>query len=202
MEKLMKTSKIVDKVLKIIYYLMVFMGAMSTILCILALILMAVKADVVTTMGFNSIGFSGVTFELKETVPADRTYMMATLSMALAVVVIVMVIPCYIIRLLRKVLNPMKEGQPFAGTVSKDLKKLGLAVMIGGIIANIALSVGNYIMLVSPDVMELLKSDMVSDIIIKNDINLTSIFSGILIVMLSHVFHYGENLQQQADETL
>jgi len=202
MEKLMKTSKTVDKVLKFIYRFLIIVGAISTVLSVMCLILMTVNSDVMTTTGVNNISFSGVTFELKEIIPADKTYMMVTLLVALMIIVIVFTVSCFIIRSLRNVLNPMKEGQPFVGTVSKDLKKLGFAVMIGGVISDIVMAAGNHIMFISQDVMEVLKSDMVSNIVIKNGIDLTTVFAGILIIMLSHVFRYGEELQQQANETL
>jgi len=202
MEKLMKTSKIVDKVLKFVSGLIIIMGSVIAVLGVLCLILMATKSELVTTIGFNRISFGGVAFNLKETVPADKDYMMATLFMAVIIIVLVLTVYCYIIRLLRKVLNPMKEGQPFGGTVSRNLKKLGFAFMIASIITNILLSIGNHIMFVSRDVMEIIKSEMVSSITVESEINLTAIFAGILIVMLSHVFRYGEELQQQADETL
>ena len=160
MEKLMKTSKIVDKVLKFVSGFMIIMGSVIAVIGVVCLILMATKSELVTIMGINRISFRGVTFNLKETVPAGRDYMMATLFMAIIIIVLVLAVCCYIIRLLRKVLNPMKEGQPFCGTVSRDLKKLGFAFMIASIITNILLSMGNYIMLVSRDVMEMLKSEI------------------------------------------
>jgi len=106
------------------------------------------------------------------------------------------------IKLLRKVLAPMIVGQPFDGTVSKNIKKLGIAVIVNGLAIDIAESVMSSMAFYMYDIAELILSDNISKIMVNSEISLDSVLVGVLVIMLSHVFRYGEQLQQQADETL
>ncbi len=200
MEKLMKTSKTVDKVLKFVYWFSIVVGVMAFagVTCCL----IAYAMGLITMTEISAASFGNVDITLKEPVQIAGSYLVAELVIALVVVMVVLSVSCYIIRLLRNVLVPMKAGQPFGGTVSRDIKKLGLTVAIGGIIMDFVQIVGNNVVFMIQNVEELLLSDLVSSVTLQYDINLSTVLLGVLVVMLSHVFHYGEELQQQADETL
>ena len=200
MEKLMKTSKTVDKVLRFVYWFSIVVGVMAFAGVVCCLIAHAM--GLITLTEISAASFGNVEITLKEPVQIEGSYLMAELIVALAVVMLVLSISCYMIRLLRNVLAPMKAGQPFGGIVSKDLKKLGLTIAIGGIIMDVVQIVGNNIVFMMQNIEELLLSDLVSSVTLEYDINLGTVLLGVLVVMLSHVFHYGEELQQQADETL
>ena len=45
-------------------------------------------------------------------------------------------------------------------------------------------------------------SENVSKITVSSEISLGNVLVGVLVIMLSYVFRYGEELQKQADETL
>ena len=45
-------------------------------------------------------------------------------------------------------------------------------------------------------------NDNISKITVNSELSLDSVLVGVLVIMLSYVFRYGEQLQQQADETL
>ena len=132
----------------------------------------------------------------------DSSKAVIEMVVTLVVALLVIGITCYMIQLLRKVLAPMIVGQPFDGTVSKNIKKLGIAVIVNGLAIDIAESVMSSMAFYMYDIAELILSDNISKIMVNSELSLDSVLVGVLVIMLSYVFHYGEQLQQQADETL
>lgn len=78
------------------------------------------------------------------------------------------------VRIFRRVLRPMKEGRPFDGA-ARQLRRLAWVTLA----ANLVLSCASQVRL-----------------------DLGFLGPGIFLLLLSFVFHYGEELQRQADETL
>lgn len=202
MEKLMKTSKTVDTILNLSYRLLIVVGAIVFVCVGVCLAVEAIGVDGWTITEVASISIGNMELEFQEAVQADSTFIIAELMIAMVTVVIAVTVTCYMIRILRKVLAPMIEGTPFCGTVSGHMKKLGLVVMIGGIIMDVTAAVVSNIALAMYDLTQFFLPDVISHITVQNDINLEHVLVGVLVIMLSHVFRYGEELQQQADETL
>ena len=78
------------------------------------------------------------------------------------------------VQIFRRVLRPMKEGRPFDGA-ARQLRRLAWVTLA----ANLVLSCASQVHL-----------------------DLGFLGPGIFLLLLSFVFHYGEELQRQADETL
>ena len=163
---------------------------------------MAQFVDKLPMSELTSVSVSDVELYFKEPILVDSSKAVIEMVVTLMVALLVIGITCYMIKLLRKVLAPMIVGQPFDGTVSKNIKKLGIAVIVNGLAIDIAESVMSSMAFYMYDIAELILSDNISKIMVNSEISLDSVLVGVLVIMLSHVFHYGEQLQQQADETL
>lgn len=202
MEKLMKTSKTVDNFLKIIFWLMLVAGMLLIVgVGIFRVAKLVEKPDAEYAV-ITSIGVGNVELKFEEEQVIELKYVTAEMIIVSVTVLLSIAIVCYIVSILRKILAPMIIGQPFAGTVSKDLKKLGIVVIVGGIGMDVLHAVLETAVFYMHDVVQLFLSDVVSGIKVQNTIDLTGVLVGVLVLMLSHVFRYGEELQQQADETL
>lgn len=200
MEKLMKTSKTVDNILMIAYKLMQVAGII--LLVSIGICIVAQFVDKLPMAELTSVSVSDVELTFKEPMLIDSSKAVIEMVVTLVVALLVIGITCYMIKLLRKVLAPMIVGQPFDGTVSKNIKKLGIAVIVNGLAIDIAESVMSSMAFYMYDIAELILSDNVSKIMVNSEISLDSILVGVMVIMLSYVFRYGEQLQQQADETL
>lgn len=199
MEKLMKTAKTVDMILKIVYKILQVAGIV--IFVGIGICLTAEWIGMPPASELTGISISNVEFEFEEPIQINPTFLIVEMTTVMFMALIVIATTCYMIQLLRKVLVPMMAGQPFDGTVSGNIKKLGIVVIIGGIILDVAQAVGSGALLYRYNIPSLL-SDNISRINVNYEINMTSILIGVLVIMLSYVFRYGEELQQQADETL
>ena len=200
MEKLMKTSKTVDTILKVVYKIMQVAGII--LLVSIGICIIAQFVDKLPMAELTSVSVSDLELFFKEPVLVDSGKAVIEMVATLVVALLVIGITCYMIKLLRKVLAPMMVGQPFDGTVSKNIKKLGIAVIVNGLAIDIAESVMSSMAFYMYDIAELILSDNINKIMVNSEISLDSILVGVLVIMLSYVFHYGEQLQQQADETL
>ena len=200
MEKLMKTSKTVDTILKVVYKIMQVAGII--LLVSIGICIVAQFVDKLPMAELTSVSVSDVELIFKEPILIDSGKAVIEMVATLVVALLVIGITCYMIKLLRKVLAPMIVGQPFDGTVSKNIKKLGIAVIVNGLAIDIAESVMSSMAFYMYDIAELILSDNISKIMVNSEISLDSVLVGVLVIMLSHVFRYGEQLQQQADETL
>ena len=200
MEKLMKTSKTVDTILKVLYRIMMVAG-----IILLVSIGICVIAEVVGELPISEvsgISIGDVELVFSESVTVSKPFVLIEMGTVLVSALIMIAITGYMIKLLRNVLAPMIIGQPFNGTVSGNMKKLGIVVIIGGVVLDVVESISSNIAFYLYDVAEMFLSDAVSSITVNSTIGLDSILVGVLVILLSHVFRYGEELQQQADETL
>lgn len=102
----------------------------------------------------------------------------------------------------REILEPMIEEKPFDSIVSTNLKKLAKLSIVIGILVNI-ITLSEQIMTVFVyDLPGLLISDKIVHITGMFKIDLTFLIYWAILMLLSYVFQYGQQLQQLSDETL
>ena len=104
----------------------------------------------------------------------------------------------YIIKQLRQILRPMKEGRSFEENVPVNLRKIAWTILASGGISCIASIVERIILtkIFSPSVTD--EIEYSSYFTMDFDV----IFTFFIIMLLSHIFFYGKNLQKESDETL
>lgn len=200
MEKLMKTSKTVDTILKVVYKILQVAGII--IFIGVGICLVAEALDKLPPAELAAISFGDVKLQFAKPQMVDNSFMVVEMGITMVMALIAIAVTCYLIKVLRRVLVPMSAGQPFGGTVSTDIKKLGITIIAGGIIMDILESVGSNLAFYMYDVAEMFLSENISNITVDGEIGMGSVLAGVLVIMLSYVFRYGEELQKQADETL
>lgn len=105
----------------------------------------------------------------------------------------------YGIRIIRHILAPMKEGQPFSKGISGDFKKLGWFLIGWGAVYNVFdLFLKNQLALRLLPVM----GDGPVEVGIEHHIDLTFLIIAFVLFLCSYIFRYGEELQQLSDETV
>ena len=103
---------------------------------------------------------------------------------------------------IREILSPMKEGQPFAAIVSTNLKKLARLSINLGILFNIIRLTEQIMTVFVYDLPGLLISEKITHVGGMFQVDLTFLIYWAVLLLLSYVFRYGEELQQLSDETL
>lgn len=200
MEKLSKISKVVDKFLLVTYRILIIVCVVCTVL--LGVLYFVDPTGETMVEGTWSLGLGDVDLVLAENV-VNYEMMKAEIIFLLSAMVAGVIFFGYAIKVLRSILAPMIQGKPFVGSVSGDLKKLGWTIIIGSVAFGIVQTIARTLLYTTFDIQNLLLSDKIVDVkctIMMFDVK--TILLGVLVLLLSHVFSYGEKLQQQDDETL
>ena len=103
---------------------------------------------------------------------------------------------------IREILLPMKEEKPFDSIVSTNLKKLAKLSITLGILYNIIILSEQVLTVFVFGLPQLLVSEKITQVSGIFSVDLTFLVYWAILLLLSYVFRYGEELQQLSDETL
>lgn len=200
MEKLSKISKVVDRILMVCSRVLVIVSVICVVLS--GVLYFVGGTEEVMTEGTWSLDFGDVELQLAENAVTNEMVQSEILFLV-SVLVVGVVFFCYAIKVLRNILAPMIQEKPFVGTVSGDLKKLGWTLIIGNVVFGFVQAIVKALLYTTFDIQNLLLSDKIVGVECTITLfDVKSILLGVLLFLLSHVFCYGEKLQQQDDETL
>lgn len=196
MDKIIKTSKTIRAILKVLFWVVAIVSVI-----ILAAILAALfmKGDAPLDGSF-SIKLGNYSLLLSQAYSSQQ--LTPLYCMTFANVALFGALSCYIIRILLTIFETMSQGRPFSTTVSVALKKLAYAILIIGIIGLVLQIVTNLIFYNVFDVPSLFNADRVESCSISIPSDGSFIIWFFILRLVSHIFKYGEALQQLSDETL
>lgn len=103
---------------------------------------------------------------------------------------------------IRQILQPMKEEKPFTAIVSTNLKKLARLSINLGILFNIIILSDQIMSVFVYDLPALLISEKITHVGGMFNVDVSFLIYWAILMLLSYVFSYGEQLQQLDDETL
>ena len=189
MESLQKTARVLDVLARIAL-------CISLALILLVLGILVTAREIPELSGALSSALTAGAFHFILAEPVSQPWAARLVLAALACAV-----SCYEIAVFRRILRPMREGRPFDG-VARRLRTLAWVTLAAGFF----LSLGDY--LVSArfyhhlDCRTLFLNGSVLACSVEIQPNLNFLWPSLLLLLLSFVFRYGEELQRQADETL
>ena len=203
MNNLSNTAKKLDKVLEIAH---IVFGALA-IACIVGVALIA--AAYILRLDPNMIGTGYENFDVgfleltvAESYAPDKWMILLQAAITLAVSCRLMYDARRGVGYIREILNPMKEEKPFDTIVSTNLKKLARLSINLGILGNIIILSEQILTVFVYDLPGLLISDKITHVGGMFQVDLTFLIYWAILLLLSYVFRYGEELQQLSDETL
>ena len=203
MNNLSNTAKKLDKVLEIAY---IVLGALAIgfIVCValiaVAYILKLDPSKIGTAYENFDSGFLEVT--VAESYAPDRWLVLLQAAISLLIGCRLMYEGRRGVGYIREILLPMKEEKPFDTIVSTNLKKLASLSIRLGILYNIILLAEQIMTFFVYDLPGLLISEKIAHVDGMFHIDLSFMIYWAILLLLSYVFRYGEQLQQLSDETL
>lgn len=195
MEKIKKTSRIIDHILTVLFWLI----AAIAIAAVVFFTVILFKGDSVFSGADSEIILGNYRITLADTV----NYQMRPISLISIInFALAGTFTCYAIWVLKQIFHPMSQGLPFSYSVSKAIRKIAWVQFIYGIIAVVLQNITNSIFYKSLDIASLFNPDKVTacTLSVMSDGNFLIWF--VILLLLSRVFQYGETLQQLSDETL
>ena len=203
MNTLSNTARKLDKVLEIAH---IVFGALA-IACIVGVVMIA--AAYVLRLDPSMIGTGYENFDigfLELTVAKDYA---PDKWLVLLQAAITLLVSCRLfyegrrgVGYIREILQPMAEEKPFESIVSTNLKKLAKLSITMGILYNIIILSEQIITVFVYDLPALLVSEKIAHVGGMFSVDLTFVVYWAILLLLSYVFRYGEQLQQLSDETL
>lgn len=200
--KMIRTSKKLDTFFKVLQRTL----KISIIVVICVMIALTVvnimDPNAVIGRGFNKVSIGPLTFELaEEHAPGNTTILVYSWTL-IALITVCAVIAYRAFGLIRKILKPMTEGRPFESTVADDIRKISFVCLALGIVQNVASAAETTNIIRNFNLTELVVGEHVRSITANYSFDFTFLILFFVLLLISHIFRYGAELQQQADETL
>ena len=203
MNNLSNTARKLDKVLEIAH---IVFGALA-IACIVGVALIAVayvlKLDPdMIGAGYENFDIGFLELTVAEGYAPGKWLVLLQAAITLAVSCRLFYDARRGVGYIREILDPMKEEKPFDTIVSTNLKKLAKLSINLGILGNIIILSEQIMTVFVYDLPGLLISDKITHVGGMFNVDLTFLIYWAILLLLSYVFRYGEELQQLSDETL
>ena len=203
MNDLKKTASILDKLLHILFVA----TAIAIVCCLVGLGIIAVGVifdlpPYLIGTGFGNVDLGFLTLTIDNPYMPDIDAILFWIAVDILLTMLCLLIARKMIGCFRDILAPMKTGSPFHNSVSILLKKLAKYVCVLGVAINVQDICSNVLMEKVYSLSDIILSDQVSHVTITNVFDLSFLFVAGILLLLSFVFRYGEELQQLSDETL
>ena len=203
MNNLSNTAKKLDKVLEIVH---IVFGALA-IACIVGVALIAaayiLKWDPSTIgTGYENFDIGFLELTVAEAYAPNKWLVLLQAAITLAVSCRLLYDSRRGVGYIREILHPMTEEKPFDTIVSTNLKKLARLSINLGILYNIILLSEQILTVFVYDLPGLLISEKIAHVGGMFQVDLTFVVYWAVLLLLSYIFRYGEQLQQLSDETL
>lgn len=196
MEKIMKSTKLVHKILGILFWVVVAVSAVFVFFSLWALLFM----DRAAVFQGSAMTFGQYTIKVgKEYTGAQLT---GVLWVFLMCSILVGVECGYSIRIIQGILEPMTQGRPFHREVSDGLNKLSYVVLIFGVVGLIAQGAFGLAFDHLINTTTTVPAGVVESHSLWTGFDVQFVVWFFLIRLFRRIFIYGETLQQLSDETL
>lgn len=206
MDKLIKMAKKLDLFFKVLQRIIKI--CMIVVVCVLGALTIAnmINPGAIIANGSYSIDIGPITVKLMESYsPKDNNtlLMYAWIESGLGIIAAIAVY-CALGQI-RKIFQPMAEGHPFHPTVSVNIKKVAYVSLVLGLVANVVSFIETFKVITLIDnlrLFEYAKEGIIQSVTTHYHMNLTFFVVFFILLLMSYIFRYGEELQQQVDETL
>jgi hypothetical protein len=200
--KLQKNAKGLDTFLKVIQKIvLISMGVALGIFLILT-IAHYVDADFVIGEASHEIYAGPITLTLAEGCTPSNGSILSHGWILFALCAISAAVVYYALGCIRRILQPITQGNPFYPTVGKDIRKIGYVCIVLGIVENVGEILEIQNLLHNYNLTNLVNGSAISGVSVNYELDLTFLIIFFVVLLLSYIFEYGAKLQQLSDETL
>ena len=200
MEKLTRTSRVIDGFVKAFRGICFGFAIAAVVLLAVELVMPQAQFEKFMTMSDMMVDFGVVEVHTARELTLHGPVRM-TVALMLACAAIALALAAWGLNLLHRVLVPMREGRPFDGSVSVTLRKLGWVTLFGGLGVEILSWAVSLLTLRLYDFSEIFLPEVVTGYTVNIPLG-GGLIAPVVVLLLSHVFKYGEQLQKLSDETL
>ena len=202
MKKMMETAKGLNKFFKVLQKIVWI--AVTVVLCVLAVLTAVSLIDGNALIGEvnATVDFGALSFEMMQ-IPAYSNAQMLWYAWGCAAVMLLFALITHRgLKVLRKILAPMEQGNPFDPQIAHEIKKLANLTLVFGILQNIVNGVEATLLRYSDAVAQLMESGLIRSVSVNYTLDCGFIVVYLILLLISYIFAYGAKLQQLSDETV
>ncbi len=200
--KMVKTAKVLNRIFKILQVIYLICAIFCVYVAVDFTVFYCDHPNAMIRADHSPLDIGPLTFAFTERVSLNTDGQMLYLWIMVAEAVVLIAILYYALRVIRKILAPMTKGDPFHPTVGKEIRKLAFASLAIGIIENIVGVSVAYISLHMFNLDTLLLNDQIQSVTANYSFDLSAFVMFFVLLLISYIFRYGEELQKLSDETL
>ena len=200
--RMIKTANGLDKLFKILRTLIAVM--LVVMFAVLTALTIANWVDPGTVIGTDPelVDIGPLTLELAQAHRPDNGTVLRYAWAYAAMGAVAANAMHYALGVVRSILAPMKQGQPFCQSVCDDLKKLGVVSIVLGVIANIGAAAEALSMMRIYGLVDLVGGEVIRSVRVNVEFDLTFLAVFFVLMLVRYIFQYGVELQHLSDETL
>lgn len=194
MKQLSKTAQILYTLAKIAS-VCIIVG----VCIIIAAAVLLLGFDNASMIEFTSLDLGILAFELAQISPE---MLRSAFLCAMLPAIVLLGYGWAVLRIILQILTPMKNGQPFDGSIAQQMKKLCWLTVGGGVCSQLTGMAAGILMYKAFDFSTLFLNEKITHVTMNMEWDFGFVALALIWYMLSCIFRYGEELQKQSDETL
>lgn len=194
-------AKKLDGLLRLLFWLLVGITAFCVISFLMGLVIIRIDPSFAQEL-MSSFELGGMVFTVAPGSTPSVGFTSAYLLVFLGFFLLAAVTTLVIISLLRRILGQMKLGQPFHSSAAGNLSKLGWIYLVYGVLCNCFAAAQILILNHGYQLETILCNEHITKAVPEFTVDLWFIPVSVGLFLLSWIFKYGAQLQQQVDETL
>ena len=195
--KMMKSAKVIDRILRILQGFMIAFGIVSFVFTVLAF---TIGEGIVADASYIELG--SVKLRLFDTAVPSFEALRPGIVIKLIAVIVMMAAGWYLLHIIRAVFRPMKEGRPFDEGTSAMIRKLAWTELVSGAVIEFCRVFGSIAEVKGFDLSRLINPEAVRSIDYTYTYRSDFVIVALILFFLARVFSHGETLQKESDETL
>ena len=203
MDRMQKTAGWLDKffhVLQIAYVVAAVTAGVGLVLIAVCFIF-KLNPEMIGT-GYNTPDLGFLELTLAEAFVPDKRSILTIVAVDIAMGGILSLLGRAGVSCIRRLLAPMKAGLPFHDSAAACLKRLAILSLVIGVVLNVSELASRLLTDQVYGLSELLLSDRILGVQMHGKPDLSCLVVSGVLLLLSYVFRYGQELQRLSDETL
>jgi len=202
MEKLMSISKKLDTFFKVMQKVVIIGMAVAVLVTAVLTVANAVNPNAVIGEDFHIVDIGPLTIELAPELAPDNATILAYVWVVLLLGAVSAALVYYAFGLIRRILRPMSQGQPFDADVSRSLRRMSYISLALGVVRNAGAMIETAAAVKAFDLAAIADGGAVQSITANYTFDLSFLVLFFVLILMSYIFRYGSELQQLSDETL
>ncbi len=205
MKKLTKLAKTLDTFLVFVSRLAIAGTIFSSVILFFCIYLALGSDTILEELGLGlvqSISFGGLSFQIADSYPMQDISGTAIFLGSWGIAIAMIVVYFLMVRVLRDLLLPMKEGTPFTKYTVLSLRQLAVLVGVNGLLNEIYEALTLFVFNKGYDLNQLFANGNIESVTANYTFSLNFILYALVLLGLSYIFQYGLELQTLSDETL